>query len=153
MAVKEPAGLSAKDGKRPDLQIIFPSRHIITDVVISHSLAPSHLSKAKDSEAATATWAAEGKVRKYAEVSNTQHASFIPFACESTGGMSAGAIELLQQIALASNDHLRLDPEHARVGAMQGAVAIAIQRGNARCVYAGLGRSLSAGSWADEERR
>lgn len=28
---------------------------------------------------------------------------------ESTGGMSAGSRELLKQIALASNDHLRLD--------------------------------------------
>ena len=67
-----------------------------------------------------------GKVRKYVEVSTSQHASFIPFAAESTGGMSTGAIELLKQITLASNDHLRLDPAQARVGAMQAAEAICL---------------------------
>ena len=93
VAVKEPAGLSAKDGKRPDLQIIFPSRHIISDVVISHPLAPSYLSKAKpDNESATVAAAARFKVNKYDEVSTTQHASFLPFAAESTGGLSSGAV-------------------------------------------------------------
>jgi hypothetical protein len=151
IAVKEPAGLSVEDGKRPDLQIIFPSRHIITDVVIPHPLAPSHLHRASNRAAATAELAASRKVKKYAQVSQTQHASFIPFAVESTGGMSVGARELLQQIALASNDHLRLDPEQARVGAMQGAVAIAIQRGNALCMFAGMSRALRAGGWSEEE--
>ena len=133
VAVKEPARLSAEDGKRPDLQIIFPSRHIITDVVVSHPLAPSHFRQANNSSAATAELAAARKVAKYAKVSQTQHASFMAFAVESTGGMSVGARALMAQIALASNDHLRLDPEQARVGAMQGAVAIAVQRGNAFC--------------------
>ena len=72
----------------------------------------------------SANGAAAFKVRKYAEVSNAQQASFIPFAAESTGGLTPGAIELLKQIALASNDHLRLDPAQARPGAMQAAVAI-----------------------------
>jgi hypothetical protein len=150
VAVKEPAGLSAKDGKRPDLQIIFPSRHIITDVCISHPLAPSYLGKAKDLEAATANGAAAVKVRKYVEVSTTQQASFIPFAAESTGGLSPEAIELLKQIALASNDHLRLDPAQARQGAMQAAVAIAIQRGNAMCMFAGMSRALRAAGWMEK---
>ena len=108
--MRESVGLSANDGKRPDLQIVFPSRHIITDVVISHSLAPSYIGKANDNTAATAEYAAGKKTTKYTEVSDTQHATFIPFACETTGGMSAGARELLKQIAIAGYDHLCLDP-------------------------------------------
>ena len=65
--------------------------------------------------------------------------------------MSTGAIELLKQITLASNDHLRLDPAQARVGAMQAAVVFAIQKGNAMCMFAGMTRALRAGGWVEEE--
>ena len=40
---QEPPGLSTEDGRRPDLQIILPGACILTDVVVSHPLAPSHL--------------------------------------------------------------------------------------------------------------
>ena len=87
---------------------------------------PSHARKANDRSAATAEWAAVRKQKKYAEVSRTQHASFIPFSFESTGGMCAGARELLKRIAIASHCHLCLDPEQGRVGALQGAVAVCL---------------------------
>ena len=67
--------------------------------------------------------------------------------------MSKDACNLLQHIALASHDHLLLDPAHTRAGALQSAVAIAIQRGNARCILAGIGRALTESGWVEGAER
>ena len=37
-AVREPRGLHVEDGRRPDIQIVFPGVHLLTDVVVSHPL-------------------------------------------------------------------------------------------------------------------
>ena len=44
-AVREPAGLHSSDGRCPDLQLVLPGRHIISDVVVTHPLAPSWVKK------------------------------------------------------------------------------------------------------------
>ena len=60
-ACKEPQGLSTEDGRRPDLQIVLPGASILTDVVVSHPLAPSHVSVASTTVLAVAQQAAKRK--------------------------------------------------------------------------------------------
>ena len=41
-AIPEPRGLVSDSRLRPDLQIVFPGQHVLTDVVISHPLTASN---------------------------------------------------------------------------------------------------------------
>ena len=47
-AVKEPVGLSTEDGRRPDLQVVIPGESLLTDVVVSNGLCPTHLAAASN---------------------------------------------------------------------------------------------------------
>ena len=141
-ACKEPHGLSTEDGRRPDLQIALPGAHILTDVVVSHPLAPSHFSVAAVDHLAIAAGAAEGKVIKYADVASTQAAQFIPFSVESTGGIGPDASRLIDLLSLAARDYLTLPSPHPFANSILSSVAIAIQRGNALAVQAGHSRAV-----------
>ena len=77
-AVREPVGLHSIDGRCPDLQLVLPGRIIITDVCITHPLAPSSV-KYKTS------WTATGAARmlqtvkhsKYRETAAQHHAELL----------------------------------------------------------------------------
>lgn len=147
-AVREPVGLSTEDGRRPDLQIVIPGEHILTDVVISHPLCPSHLATASTKHLATAQKAEQRKHRNYSDMARTQQARFLPFSVETTGGMGKDAEELIDQISLACRDHLILPSHHHIANNIRASVAIAVQRGNALAVYAGYSRAvMRAGQW------
>ena len=141
-ACKEPQGLSSEDGRRPDLHIVLPDASILTDVVITHPLAPSHVSLATTGALAVAQQAAVRKQHKYKQVADTQRARFIPFACETTGGISRGAEQLIDQLSLACKDHLTLPSHRSIAHSVHHSIAIAIQRGNALAIQAGYSRAV-----------
>ena len=141
-ACKEPQGLSTEDGRRPDLQIVLPGASILTDVVVSHPLAPSHVSVASSKVLAVAQQAAKRKQAKYKDVAATQHAHFIPFAVETTGGISQEAAQLIDQISLACKDHLTLPSHQSYANIVHSSIAIAVQKGNALAIHAGYSRAI-----------
>ena len=145
-ACKEPQGLSTEDGRRPDLQIILPGACILTDVVVSHPLCPSYVSLASTQPLAIARRAANYKQLKYKDVAATQLAHFIPFAVETTGGISQDAKKLIDQLSLACKDHLTLPSHHTFSNTIHSSVAIAIQRGNALAIQAGYSRAVNRAS-------
>ena len=145
-ACKEPQGLSTEDGRRPDLQIILPGACILTDVVVSHPLCPSYVSLASTRPLAIARRAANYKQLKYKDVAATQLAHFIPFAVETTGGLSQDAKKLIDQLSLACKDHLTLPSHHTFANTIHSSVAIAIQRGNALAIQAGYSRAVMRAS-------
>ena len=136
-AVKEPRHLSTETRKRPDLQIVLPNRHILTDVVVTHPLAPSYFRATGKEHLIKAKHAAAAKCRKYAEVADSQQADFIPFSIESTGGIGKEAADLIDQLCTASRDFLSLPSHHPFAHDVFSSVAIAIQRGNAFALIAG----------------
>ena len=111
-AVQEPRHLSTETRKRPDLQIVLPNRHILTDVVVTHPLAPSYFRATGKEHLIKAKHAAAAKCRKYAEVADSQQADFIPFSIESTGGIGKEAADLIDQLCTASRDFLSLPSHH-----------------------------------------
>ena len=121
-ACKEPQGLSTEDGRRPDLQIILPGACILTDVVVSHPLCPSYVSLASSRPLAIARRAANYKQLKYKDVAATQLAHFIPFAVETTGGLSQDAKKLIDQLSLACKDHLTLPSHHTFANTIHASV-------------------------------
>ena len=46
---REVEGLDADSRKRPDLEIVFPGRRLLSDVVVSHSLTASSIMRHQDS--------------------------------------------------------------------------------------------------------
>jgi hypothetical protein len=91
-ACKEPHGLSSEDVRRPNLHVVIPSASLLTDVVVSHPLAPSHLYTASRAPLLVAQRAESYKQARYREVAATQSAVFLPFAVESTGGIGKSAL-------------------------------------------------------------
>jgi hypothetical protein len=144
---KEPSGLSTEDNRRPDLQIVFPGQHILTDVVISHPLCPSHITAASKKHTVTAQQAEQRKHVNYHQLAEHQHARFLPFSVETTGGMGCDAVELVDQISLACRDHLTLESHLYIARGVRASVAIAVQKGNALAILAGYSRAVMRGGY------
>ena len=140
-AIKEPAGLSTEDGRRPDLHIVLPGQSILTDVVVSHPLAPSHLPRATTKHLTVATQAALKKHRNYSHLARTQQAHFLPFSVETTGGMTE-AEELVDQLSLACKDHLTLPSYKPFANSIRSSIAIAVQKGNCLAIAADFSRAV-----------
>ena len=143
VAVKEPIDLNDTDGRRPDLQVLIADQHMLSDVRISHPLCPSHVEAAARQQLATAKIGEKIKQKKYRDTATQHQAKFVAFVMESTGGMGADAIELMHQIVLASRDNNTLWPHKIVARELRGALAIAVQKGNAMTMIAG--RNLAIG--------
>jgi hypothetical protein len=143
VAVKEPHDLHDADGRRPDLQLILRDLHALCDVRISHPLCPTHVSSAATQQLAVAMLGERIKTNKYKSTAEQHEAKFIPFVMESTGGIGPESAKLLDQIILASRDHNTLWPHEVVSQELRGAVAVAVQKGNAMTMIAG--RNLAIG--------
>ena len=138
-AAREPAGLHFNDDRRPDLQCVFPGQHVLTDVVVSHPLAPSHIRKRIGRVAMNAQ---QYKHRKYKATAAHHHAQLLPFCVETCGAVAPDAVTLLQLISRAGREHLGLWPHEQTMRQVLGAVAAAVQKGNAMAVLAGHSRAM-----------
>jgi hypothetical protein len=143
-AVREPVGLHLEDGRRPDLQIVFPGEHILTDVVVSHPLAPSLIERASGGATRTAQYAQERKRTKYEKTAAFHEARLLPFAVESFGGLAPDAVTLLKELSRAGEEHLGLWPRDVIVRQLLGSVAVAVQKGNAMAVLSGYSKAVTA---------
>jgi hypothetical protein len=143
VAVKEPHDLHDADGRRPDLQLILRDLHALCDVRISHPLCPTHVSSAATTQLAVAKQGEKIKTNKYKSTAEQHEAKFIPFVMESTGGIGPSSAKLLDEIILASRDHNTLWPHEVVSQELRGAVAVAVQKGNAMTMIAG--RNLAIG--------
>jgi len=143
-AIREPKGLVSDQRLRPDLQIVFPGCHLLSDVVIAHPFTSSRIKhrNALGGNAPLARLHEKIKTIKYKALTAQQQATFIPFAAETCGGLGPQALKLLKLLAEQAREHLSIWPHHDIVGHMLGAVAVAIQKGNAMAVLAGFSNAL-----------
>jgi hypothetical protein len=132
-AVREVSGLQTKSLLRPDLQIVYPGRHVLTDVAVVHPLG----SRGRDCPAHE-TYAAKkterDKSTKYAAIANRHDAELIPFVVETCGGLAPGALQLLDVISGEASQHLSLWSQEDVARQLLDSVAIAIQKGNAMTI-------------------
>ena len=85
-SVKEPAGLSRTDGKRPDGVTMIPwaqGRCLAWDVTAPDTLAPSHVTDSARNAGSAAMKAEALKTTKYSAISQTH--AFVPLAFETLG--------------------------------------------------------------------
>jgi hypothetical protein len=134
-AVREPKGMHVEDGRRPDLQVVFPGQHLLTDVVVSHPLTIARVQNgAGCSTLGVARSAQRKKRKKYEETAARHEAVLFAFSVETCGGMAPEALALLDRISRAGQEHLSLWSHTQIVQHMLCSVAIAIQKGNAMAV-------------------
>jgi hypothetical protein len=131
-AVREVTGLQGKSKLRPDLQIVYPGRHVLTDVAVVHPGA--HAREQPESSAVTARQMESKKRTKYAAIASRHDAELIPFVVETCGGLAPDAIALLDVISGAASEHLSLWSQEDAAKEVLDSVAIAIQKGNAMTV-------------------
>ena len=120
-----------------DLSVTVGNKLLLVDVSISHPTAPSHVAKSAVNALAVADAAAARKVAKYRAMAAAQGAEFVPFACESFGGMAKQAAEFMQRMVKLSKDQQHLWQPREVVYGLERAVALAIQRGNGLTVSQG----------------
>ena len=137
---REAAGLDPHSKQRPDLQIVFPGRMLLTDVSVSHSLTAYLIARGSSS---ASNWQSR-KNTKYAGVASRIGAELLNVSVDASGGMASDAFRLVQAVGE--------EGERWSVGAwsssaiqrqLLGAVAVAVQRGNALTMLAGYTRAAS----------
>ena len=144
-AQREPAGLHSTDGRCPDLQLVLPGRHIISDVVVTHPLAPSRVKNRTSWTTTGAARRSQNKKRtRYTKTAVDNNAELLPFAVETYDGMAPDAIKLLSAMGDMGEERLGMWPRHVVIRHLIGSVATAVQRGNAVAWLSGYSRSMAA---------
>ena len=130
-SVKEPAGLSRSDGKRPDGLTRIPwqaGRSAIWDVTVTDTLATSYLSSSSTVAGGAAERAAQRKEEKYTTLSLSY--TFIPIAIETMGPIGSKAAIFLQELGRRLST-VTGDPRESMF--LFQRVSVAVQRFNAVC--------------------
>ena len=85
---REVTGLDPDSSQRPDLQLAFPGRLLLSDVVVSHTLSAAHIAFTRSSVALRE----KAKDRKYAGVAARLSAELMNCSVDSCGGLGKGAL-------------------------------------------------------------
>lgn len=141
VVVVEPKHLFSDSSKRPDLQIIMNHKNYLLDITIVSPTAPSHLSHSQKL-LGQAEAAEKSKINKYEEISEDQHAIFVPFVIETYGGIGKRAQEFLNELSIFAIDHTTIRSRFDVVSGLRYAIACSVQRGNALIASAGYANAL-----------
>ena len=150
--VKEVEGLDPDSKQRPDLQLVFPGRMLLSDVSVSHSLTAYLIAPGGSS---ASSWQSR-KNTKYAAVASRLGAELLNVCVEASGGMATGAFELVRAIGDEGERWLGAWSSAGIQRHLLGCIAAAVQRGNALVMLTGYTRAAGAKSreeplWSDGE--
>jgi len=98
-SIREPAGLTRLDGKRPDGQTLIPwnnGRSLIWDVTIVDTFAPSYLDETAVAAGGAAEMTATRKKNKYEEL-QTRYL-FTPIAIETMGPLDQEGLAFIKEL-------------------------------------------------------
>ena len=139
-ARREVKGLADKSKVQPDLQIFFPGRMLLTDVVVSHPITASRVQR----QASSTTIAQYGKRTKYSNLAARLGAELLPFSVATYGGLADDAMKLLQAMGEEGEETMGAWTKEEIFRYTLSMTAATIQRGNARVMLAGRMQSLKA---------
>jgi len=135
--VCEPPRTSTDDLRRPDHLIALDNKLIYTDVSVTHPTAVSYVAqKLSLGQLQLADKKAQEKIDKYKDIIPTS-AEFNPFVVETYGGIGRHAQHLINQISVYASEHQSVWDENEVGNFLTFAIAMNIQRGNARAVNHG----------------
>ena len=112
------------DGRVPDLQMLIRDKHWLSDVYVINPMAPSYRQQAAQRQLSAAGLGEYRKEHKYHGTALAHGATFVPFVVESAGGLGQGAVQIIEEIVLASRDNNTL--VHHRIVSQQLRAAIGI---------------------------
>jgi hypothetical protein len=125
--------------QRPDIFAIISGQPTFIDVGIVQPSAVSY--RGKDPLVRTKEYEKE-KISKYAELAMENDARIIPFIIESNGGYGERAGYVLDDIKVFAHEEALAFAPSEVVRDMMDAVAIAVQRGNAKAIIAAYERMM-----------
>ena len=91
---REVEGLDPYTRQRPDIQLVFPGRTLLTDVVVSNCLTPAHIAAWTSSAAIQQN----RKNKKYASVAARVGAELLNVSVDACGGLASDAVLLVEAI-------------------------------------------------------
>jgi hypothetical protein len=145
---REVTGLDPHSKQRPDLHIVFPGRAVLTDVVVSHSLTARRIAQ----RGSTAAVKQRQKVGKYARMASRLCAELLNVSVDTCGGLASDAVQLVRAIAEEGERWSAGTWTNARIERqLLGAIAVAVQRGNALTMLAGYSRVMGARANAERQ--
>jgi hypothetical protein len=144
----EVKGLARDSNIRPDLQLFFPGRMLLTDVVISHPLTEDRILHHRSSAAVLQSV----KRTKYSNVASRLGAELMPFSLETLGGMADEAMKFVQAIGEAGEETMGTWSKTEIMRYTLAITAAAVQRGNARIMLAGRMQALKVVEMKKGER-
>ena len=140
--VCEPPRVSTEDLRRPDHLIALDNKLIYTDVSVTHPTAVSYVSQKQSvNPLQLADKKAQEKIDKYKDIIPVS-AEFNPFIVETYGGIGRHAQKLIDQISVHASEHQSVWTENEVGNYLRFAIAVNIQRGNARAVNHGYTYNL-----------
>ena len=135
---REVKGLKRDSNIRPDLQLFFPGRMLLTDVAVSHPLTENLIAKRESSGVSRQ----QEKRRKYSSVAARLVAELLPYSVETCGGMADDAMKLVQAMGEEGEEAMGAWTKAEIMRYIVSLTAAAVQRGNARAVLSGRMKSL-----------
>lgn len=129
---REPVGLVAADGKRPDGVTLVPwskGRSLAWDATCPDTFAASHISSTSQLAGAAANTAESSKKLKYNGL--PQNVDFVPIGIETSGSWGEEGLNFVKQLGRRIATVTK-DPRSGTF--LLQRISLAIQRGNAICV-------------------
>ena len=146
---REVKDLDPSSAQRPDLQLVFPGRVLLTDVVISHSLTASNVLSGRS----TATDRQRRKNTKYARVASRIGAELLNVSVDACGALASDAARQVEAIG-EEGERWSAGTWSSRTVEryLLGAIAVAVQRGNALAMLTGYSRAMARAGVRRERR-
>jgi hypothetical protein len=129
---REPVGLVAADGKRPDGVTLVPwnrGKSLAWDATCPDTFATSHISSTSQLAGAAANAAETNKKQKYSGL--PQNVDFVPIGIETSGSWGEEGLHFVKQLGRRIVA-ITKDPRSGTF--LLQRISLAIQRGNAICV-------------------
>ena len=111
---------------------------------VVHATCPTHVAKYSGIQFGATRAGQKEKIHKYADIAKHSHADFIPFVVETSGAFTKESEKLIDHIISTCAEHQQLwEPKQVR-RELLGAIAIAVQKGNASVMFEGYSRAKRA---------
>jgi hypothetical protein len=144
-AAEAKEGKQAKAGrKRFDMLVWGIGPPVALDVVVKHSLAPSHVERCARDDQAVLKEAEAEKEQEYRGLAEAMGAKFFAFAVETTGRLGQGALAFIRHLIQEGQRFKNVEAPKEVVEGIYRSVAMAVARGNADIVQENIVRSRLA---------
>ena len=132
--------------RRPDLDIILGAQRFLVDVTVRHPAAASNAARGATAALAVAEHAQRKKTAHHTDVTRATRppAVFVPFVLETFGGFGLQASAFIKTVARATARLAYMWAPTEIVHGLPAAVAITLQRANAKACSDCLRRAVRA---------